>query len=604
MEQSSRLHNRTHIKLDKEIVREVASNKFPGYWPFDNQGRDAAKFHERLQVNIGRLSHSEIEVDIIGIDTSIANAIRRVLLAEVPTVAVENVYIWNNTSLVQDEVLSQRLGLVPLRIDPHKVEFKLAGDEPTDLNTIVFSMVVKCEQVGTANKDERDPEKLYTNAHIHSSAFTWQPKGVQNEAFANDPPRPVYEDILLAKLRPNQEILLEMHCEKGIGKDHAKWSPVATASYRLLPTIVLTQPIESPLCQKFASCFPPGVVEVAAGADGRDEVRIANVRKDTGCDRTTLSLSSRCCELQKANFLDRLSHLIQVKTRIQLQGGRSSTTGVYYEGMVDCFKKIIAQEGFSRLYRGLVPPLMLEAPKRAVKFAANDRWGQIYRNAFQIQKPTQGLSVLTGCSAGATESIVVVPFELIKIRLQDRNSAGKYKGALDCLAQVVRQEGVLGLYNGLEPTFWRHVTWNGGYFGCIFQVRSWLPKPATKSVELRNNLISGTIGGFVGTALNTPFDVIKSRVQNSPKVSVARIGLVAIGLYVGATMQLRGSIPKYNWTIPSLFMIAREEGVAALYKGFLPKVLRLAPGGGVLLLVVEFTLSVFRKQLGPPYLEV
>ena len=41
--------------------------------------------------------------------------------------------------------------------------------------------------------------------------------------------------------------------------------------------------------------------------------------------------------------------------------------------------------------------------------------------------------------------------------------------------------------------------------------------------------------------------------------------------------------------------IAREEGLAALYKGFIPKVLRLAPGGGVLLLVVEFTLGVFRK---------
>ena len=41
--------------------------------------------------------------------------------------------------------------------------------------------------------------------------------------------------------------------------------------------------------------------------------------------------------------------------------------------------------------------------------------------------------------------------------------------------------------------------------------------------------------------------------------------------------------------------IAREEGLAALYKGFVPKVLRLAPGGGVLLLVVEFTLGVFRK---------
>ena len=44
-----------------------------------------------------------------------------------------------------------------------------------------------------------------------------------------------------------------------------------------------------------------------------------------------------------------------------------------------------------------------------------------------------------------------------------------------------------------------------------------------------------------------------------------------------------------------LVTIAREEGLAALYKGFAPKVLRLAPGGGVLLLVVEFTLGVFRK---------
>ncbi|KAL7005132.1 hypothetical protein EMMF5_005372 [Cystobasidiomycetes sp. EMM_F5] len=155
---------------------------------------------------------------------------------------------------------------------------------------------------------------------------------------------------------------------------------------------------------------------------------------------------------------------------------------------------------------------MLEAPKRAVKFAANDWWGQTYRQAFDAQKPTQALSILTGCSAGATESVVVVPFELVKIRLQDRNSAGRYKGPMDCVSQILKNEGVLGFYNGLEPTFWRY------------------------------------------------------------------------------------------WAIPSLFVVAREEGFGALYKGFLPKVLRLAPGGGLLLLVVEFTLSAFRKQLGPPYI--
>ena len=65
---------------------------------------------------------------------------------------------------------------------------------------------------------------------------------------------------------------------------------------------------------------------------------------------------------------------------------------------------------------------MLEAPKRAVKFAANDFWGKTYRNATGSEKMTQGLSVLTGCSAGATESIVVVPFELVKIKsVSDEN---------------------------------------------------------------------------------------------------------------------------------------------------------------------------------------
>jgi solute carrier family 25 2-oxodicarboxylate transporter 21 len=96
---------------------------------------------------------------------------------------------------------------------------------------------------------------------------------------------------------------------------------------------------------------------------------------------------------------------------------------------------------------------MLEAPKRAVKFAANDFWGKTYRQTFGVSKMTQSLSVLTGMSAGATESIVVVPFELVKIRLQDKNST--YKGPMDVVAQIIKKEGVFGMYAGLEPTFWR-----------------------------------------------------------------------------------------------------------------------------------------------------
>lgn len=46
---------------------------------------------------------------------------------------------------------------------------------------------------------------------------------------------PVHDDIVVAKLKPGQRIEFEAHCRKGVGKDHTKFSPVATASYRLLP---------------------------------------------------------------------------------------------------------------------------------------------------------------------------------------------------------------------------------------------------------------------------------------------------------------------------------------------------------------------------------
>lgn len=53
----------------------------------------------------------------------------------------------------------------------------------------------------------------------------------------------VHDNIIVAKLRENQEIICEVLCQKGIGKMHAKWSPVCTAFYRLMPEINILDPI-------------------------------------------------------------------------------------------------------------------------------------------------------------------------------------------------------------------------------------------------------------------------------------------------------------------------------------------------------------------------
>lgn len=190
----------------------------------------------------------------------------------------------------------------------------------------------------------------------------------------------------------------------------------------------------------------------------------------------------------------------------------------------------------------------------------------------------QSLSILTGASAGATEAFVVVPFELIKIRLQDKAQSHKYNGMIDCFQKIVRQEGIWTLYQGLESTIWRHVLWNSGYFGCIFQVRNMLPEAKERSGKMTNDLIAGSVGGTVGTILNTPMDVVKSRIQNSPRVA--------------------GGVPKYGWAWPALGTVLKEEGFGALYKGFLPKVLRLGPGGGILLIVFTGVMDFFRNMRG------
>ncbi|KAJ5420240.1 hypothetical protein N7465_002759 [Penicillium sp. CMV-2018d] len=267
-----------------------------------------------------------------------------------------------------------------------------------------------------------------------------------------------------------------------------------------------------------------------------------------------------------------------LKTRIQLQTGPPVPGVDHYNGMFDCFRKIVKNEGASRLYRGISAPILMEAPKRATKFAANDSWGAFYRNLFGVDKQTQGLATLTGATAGATEAFVVVPFELVKIRLQDKAQAHKYNGMFDVVKKIVAAEGPLAMYNGLESTMWRHVLWNAGYFGCIFQVRAQLPavEPGNKNQQTRNDLIAGSVGGITGTILNTPMDVVKSRIQNTSKVP--------------------GQVAKYNWAWPALGTVMKEEGFAALYKGFTPKVLRLGPGGGILLVVYTGVMDFFRNM--------
>lgn len=97
---------------------------------------------------------------------------------------------------------------------------------------------------------------------MYARDIVFEPWEKQAERFGADEVRSSHPDILIAKMRPGQHIELLMHAYKGIGQDHAKFSPVATATYRLMPTIDILKPIVGADAKKFARCFPKSVIRL------------------------------------------------------------------------------------------------------------------------------------------------------------------------------------------------------------------------------------------------------------------------------------------------------------------------------------------------------
>lgn len=269
------------VNIEYNRVTNTTSTDFPGFNSSGDNAWDVEKFKETFDIKISHIDEREANFDLVHVDTSIANAFRRIMISEVPSVAAENVYFLNNTSVIQDEVLAHRIGLVPLKVDPDMLSWidqSLPEEERfTDENTIVMTLNVKCTRNPNAPKDATDPKILYHNSSVYARDLVFEPQGKQSETFANCPVVPCDPDILLAKLRPGQEISLRVHCILGIGSDHAKFSPVSTASYRLLPHINITQPITGELATKFQKCFPSGVIDI--NSDG--EAVVKDARKDT-----------------------------------------------------------------------------------------------------------------------------------------------------------------------------------------------------------------------------------------------------------------------------------------------------------------------------------
>ncbi|CAH0560951.1 unnamed protein product [Brassicogethes aeneus] len=263
-----------------------------------------------------------------------------------------------------------------------------------------------------------------------------------------------------------------------------------------------------------------------------------------------------------------------VKTRLQLQNVKDKyDSQKYYNGIVDCFKKMYRHEGFGSFWKGITPPIMAETPKRAVKFFTFEQYKKLLM--FGSPHPTPLTYSLAGLGAGVTEAILVNPFEVVKVKLQANRGSGVQPSTWAVTKGILKAEGFAGLNKGVTATIGRNGVFNCVYFGFYHSVKDVIPAYKDPLPEFCRKICIGFVSGTLASLVNIPFDVVKSRIQGPQPIA--------------------GQV-KYRGTIQSLALVYKEEGFRALYKGLLPKILRLGPGGAIMLVVNDYMQHFLAKK--------
>lgn len=210
----------------------------------------------RFEVEFIEYSDNRIMVLLHNVPVTIANSIRRAILSYVPTLAIERVFIFRNDSLMNDDMLAHRLGLIPLTTPVGR--YALPEEECLE-------------------GEECKPE--YAELTITVEAEDKPKTVLSSDIKSRDPDvRPVSDDIEIVRLAPGQGIEAEMWAYMGRGRVHAKWSPVSVSVVRGLPIIEIVNPECKRRCRKCVDACPKGVLEVKKG-----RLVVKNLYKCTTC---------------------------------------------------------------------------------------------------------------------------------------------------------------------------------------------------------------------------------------------------------------------------------------------------------------------------------
>jgi DNA-directed RNA polymerase subunit D len=201
-----------------------------------------------VKIEVLEKNDINLRIAVRDADVPLMNALRRLALAEVPCMAIEEVVMIENSSILQDEIIAHRLGLTPLttNLDAYNL--------PEECECKSEFGCSSCRVTLTLDAEARDGTRTVYSGEVVSE----NPEIV-----------PVSDRIPIIKLAKNQKLKLEAYARLGRGKTHAKWQPVSMCAYKYYPKIA--PPTEK--CEDCSKCVDICPKKVLAIKDAKVDVR-------------------------------------------------------------------------------------------------------------------------------------------------------------------------------------------------------------------------------------------------------------------------------------------------------------------------------------------
>jgi len=251
-------------------------------------------------------------------------------------------------------------------------------------------------------------------------------------------------------------------------------------------------------------------------------------------------------------------------------------------------------EGMRGFYKGLASPVFGAMAENAVLFSV---YGQS-KKFLQGKKSEASMlnCVAAGSFTGIFVAFVLTPVELIKCRLQVQvTNEAKYKGPIDCIRKIVREEGAVGLYRGLTATLSREIIGNAAWFG-VYELgcRLLTPKGKTKDdLNLISLMTAGACAGMVYWALPYPADAIKSVLQTIEPAKTREIA----ARYRNLKLIHGNPLEKIELTFSEVGRyIYQTKGIRGFYQGLSITLCRAAPTNATIFSTYELLSRAFKGQ--------